>query len=269
MPGIPTVWLAGKATDEKLMTVWSPEHYQQNVRFVSDLGVPVLEELAPKPGERILDLGCGDGVLCLRLQEAGVHVTGVDSSAQMIEAARRRGVDAHLMHGEALSFDRCFDAVFSNAALHWMKPPEAVVRGVHQALRPRGRVVAEFGGFGNVQTVRSALHAALRSRGLNPEEWDPWYFPTVPAYAQLLRENGFTLSNIRLIPRPTPLPGDLLPWLEAFGQAFVEPFSEEERWPLLEEVRERVRPMLQRSSGEWVVDYVRLRVLAWKEGLHA
>src|SRR6185436_232450 len=140
---------------------WDPADYARHARFVSDLGSPVVELLAPQPGERILDLGCGDGVLTRKLVELGCHVVGVDSSAAQIEAAKALGLDARVMSGEALEFDGEFDAVFSNAALHWIKRADAVIAGVHRALRPGGRFVAELGGHGCVDKIRTELVAAL------------------------------------------------------------------------------------------------------------
>ncbi|HSG94518.1 MAG TPA: class I SAM-dependent methyltransferase, partial [Afifellaceae bacterium] len=123
---------------------WSPDTYDDNVRFVTDLGAGVLEWLDPKPGERILDLGCGDGVLTVKLIESGADVVGADASEDFIQAARERGIDARLIDGHTLTFEKEFDAVFSNAALHWMTQPEKVIAGVARALKPGGRFVAEF-----------------------------------------------------------------------------------------------------------------------------
>src|SRR5271167_971148 len=132
---------------------WHPDAYARNARFVSDLGAPVVELLAPRAGERILDLGCGDGALTLKLAAIGCDVVGIDSSAPQIEAARRLGLDARVADGERLAFD----AVFSNAAIHWMKPPDDVIAGVWRALRSGGRFVGEFGGYGCVETIKRAL----------------------------------------------------------------------------------------------------------------
>src|SRR4051794_22877021 len=129
---------------------WDPKSYAHNAGFVAELGGGVLQLLAAQPGERVLDLGCGDGVLTEQLMRAGCKVVGVDSSAPQIEAAKARGLQALVVSGEALSFDSEFDAVFSNAALHWMRDADAVISGVYRALVPGGRFVAEMGGYGNV-----------------------------------------------------------------------------------------------------------------------
>ena len=157
---------------------WDPERYARNARFVADLGVVLLDLLRPRPGERILDLGCGDGVLTEKIAAAGARVTAVDSSPEQIAAARARGLDSHVADGQALTFRSEFDAVFSNAAMHWMRDAEAVIDGVWQALVPGGRFVGEFGGAGNVARIQAALIAALDRRGLDGRSADPWYFPS-------------------------------------------------------------------------------------------
>jgi trans-aconitate methyltransferase len=238
---------------------WDPERYARNARFVSDLGAPVVELLAPRPGERILDLGCGDGVLTLQLAEMGCVVVGVDASAAQVAAARARGCDAHVMDAAALTFENEFDAVFSNAALHWVKNADAMLTGVARALRPRGRFVAELGGYGCVQTLRVALHAALARRGVDPGAHDPWYFPTTEDYGARLTRAGFAIDSIILVPRPTPLPGDVTGWLETFAESFTSALPAGDRPAFLDEVREAVRPTLCNANGEWSADYVRLR----------
>ncbi len=150
---------------------WNPVQYAENARFVSDLGMPVVALLSPQASEHILDLGCGDGALTIKLVQLGCDVIGVDSSPDMIMAAKALGLNANVMNGEALTFNHQFDAVFSNAALHWMKNPEAVIDGVWQALKPGGRFVAEFGGYGNVNTIVTAIESALALRGFNMMNW--------------------------------------------------------------------------------------------------
>jgi SAM-dependent methyltransferase len=241
---------------------WDPERYARNARFVSVLSAAVVELLAPEPGEKILDLGCGDGVLTAKLSAMGCRVVGIDGSAAQIEGARKLGLDARVMDGEKLSFDGEFDAVFSNAALHWMRNPEAVIAGVWRALRPNGRFVAEFGGHGCVAKIRKALVSALNRRGLDGEAAVPWYFPTVEEYSALLKNAGFIVSTIALIPRPTPLPGDVTGWLETFGESFTDCLPPAERPTYIVEVREALRPELADSEGKWTADYVRLRFAA-------
>src|SRR6266851_4421151 len=158
---------------------WDPGRYQQHAGFVAVLGAPLFDMLGPKPGERILDLGCGDGALTEKIA-AVATVVAVDASADQIKAARARGLDARVMDGSALAFEIEFDAVFSNAALHWMRDPDAVIAGVWRALKPGGRFVGECGGAGNVATVRGALVAVLARRGIDGDAASPWYFSRPP-----------------------------------------------------------------------------------------
>jgi trans-aconitate methyltransferase len=243
---------------------WDPERYARNARFVTDLGMPVVHLLAPRRGERILDLGCGDGVLTAKLAEMGCDVTGVDASEMQVEAARKLGVNARVMAGEALQFHDEFDAVFSNAALHWMLRPDEVIARVWRALRRGGRFVAEMGGCGCVETIKAALIDALNRRGINGEAFVLWYFPTIEDYAARLRKAGFVISYISLFPRPTPLPGDVTSWLETFAQNFLRALPALERPAYIKEVREALRPKLCDASGNWTADYVRLRFAAQK-----
>lgn len=245
---------------------WDADRYARNGRFVADLGASLLAWLAPRAGERVLDLGCGDGVLSQRLADAGCTLVGADASENLVDAARRRGLDARLLDGHALPFRAEFDAVFSNAALHWMKrDPATVAAGVHAALRPGGRFVAEMGGAGNVACIRRALHRALADRGLDPDAADPWYFPTVVQHRAVLEAAGFAVERIELYPRPTPLPGDAAGWLDTFAQPFLDRVSAGARAALIAEVCAALGPQLCGPDGTWTADYVRLRFIAHKK----
>jgi trans-aconitate methyltransferase len=244
---------------------WDPERYARNARFVSDLGQPVLDLLAPRRGERILDLGCGDGPLTVKIMRSGAEVLGLDTSPEQVAAARAQGVDAVVGDAMALSFDRAFDAVFSNAALHWMKSAEAVIDGVWRALKPGGRFVGEFGGQGNVGRIRAALIAALDRRGADGRGADPWYFPAPGDYRTKLEERGFTVPTINLHPRPTPLPGAMEDWLQTFAEPFIKVLPPADHKAFLAEVSEALRPDLF-AEGRWSADYVRLRFQAIRPG---
>lgn len=226
--------------------------------------MPLVEILKPQPCERILDLGCGDGRLTKAVAEFGCRVIGVDSSPELIEAARGRGLAAAVMDGHALAFDSAFDAVLSNAALHWMKGPDAVIAGVWRALKPGGRFVAELGGEGNVRTVVVALYRALRRRGVSPAPLNPWYFPGASEYRARLEARGFRVRHIGLRPRPTPLHGDVTGWLDTFAQSFTMALPQSERSGFIAEVRRELALKLRDAEGRWVVDYVRLRLAAEK-----
>jgi len=190
------------------MQVWDPDRYATHARFVSDLGAPVVELLDPRPGERVLDVGCGDGALTEKLVEAGCRVVAVDSSPDQVRAARQRGIDARVADATALAFDAEFEAVFSNAVLHWIRDPDAALAAIRDALAPGGRLVAEFGGHGCVASIRTAFGEGLARRGIDADALNPWYFPTAEEYRDRLEANGFKVDSIRLFPRPTPLPSD-------------------------------------------------------------
>ena len=246
---------------------WNPELYARNARFVSDLGMPVVELLAPKPGERILDLGCGDGALTTKLVALGCEVVGVDSSPEQVAAAVRLGLDARVMDGHALDFDGEFDAVFSNAALHWMRRPDDVIAGVARALRPGGRFVGEFGGAGNIQAIVTRyVRSACAGAGSTRSGSTHGTIRATEEYRSRLEAHGFRVRSIALFPRPTPQPGDISGWLETFTGAFLSALPEDARPGFIAELREALRPALLNADGTWVVDYVRLRFAADKPG---
>ncbi len=239
--------------------VWTADSYKKNARFVSDLGSAVLGWLAPKPGESILDLGCGDGALTQKIFATGANVLGVDLSESLLERARERGLEVREMDGEALDFSGEFDAVFTNAALHWMLKPQKVVDGVRRALKPGGRFVGEFGGHGNVAAVITAMRAAARIHGGDGELAGPWFYPTMDEFSEILVQGGFAVTRMALIPRPTPLPTGLVGWLTTFRKPFFDQYDAELREKVLQDVAELLRPSLCDTTGRWTADYVRLR----------
>lgn len=239
---------------------WKPQGYAENASFVPELGRPLLDLLDPRAGERVLDVGCGNGTLTVELISRGALVVGVDASEEMVAAALSKGIDARVLDAYDLPFAAEFDAAFSNAALHWMRrDPDAVLRGIRRALRPNGRFVGEMGGPGNVASIRSALHDALRRRGVDPESVDPWYFPSVEEYRGRLERAGFRVERIEAFLRPTPLPTGMEGWLETFGGAYLNALPEGERPSACEEVIRSLRPTLCAPDGTWTAPYVRLR----------
>lgn len=242
---------------------WNADRYAKNAHFVPALGQPVLDLLAPRAGEHILDLGCGDGALTEKIAATGAIVVGVDASADMVAAARRRGLDAEVMDGFGLSFSDAFDAVFSNAAIHWMKAdPDAVIASARRALKPGGRFVAEMGGHGCVAAITVAILAVLDRRGVDTRSVLPWYFPTVDDYRARLQSSGLVVDYIELIPRPTPLPTAMVGWMETFAEPLFCHLPAEERGVARDEAIELVRPVLCDEQGRWTADYIRLRFAA-------
>lgn len=241
---------------------WDVERYEARYSFVWSSGADLIELLNPKPGEQIVDLGCGAGQLSERIAQSGASVTGVDSSPSMIAQARINFPHLKFQLCDAAQFvpDKPVDAVFSNAALHWMKPPEPVVAAIARALRPGGRLVAEFGGKGNIRQVLHALEPIFAG----VEQY--WYFPSIAEYATLLEQHGLSVQFAALFDRPTPLEGEdgMADWMQMFCGTFFEGMPGPKRQEVKQDVSKSLRPELCRD-GSWVADYRRLRIAAVKE----
>lgn len=247
---------------------WNAELYDEKMNFVAHYGRGLLDWLQPVPGERILDLGCGTGDLTAELAKTGAVVDGIDVSSEMIAAARQKFPSLSFQVADAHTFrsETRYDAVFSNAALHWMKRPEEVIQSVWLALVPGGRFVAEFGGKDNCRAVVDALRTALAERGLSSDERFPWYFPSIGEYTTLLERQGFRVTLASHFDRPTRMPdGDrgLRHWLDSFADSFFTGMSAEEREQVCEQVSGLLRPTLY-QDGTWLVDYKRIRIIAKK-----
>jgi trans-aconitate methyltransferase len=244
---------------------WSAELYDTKARFVGDLATKTIDMLDIKAGERILDLGCGDGYVSEKLVARGANLIGVDFSPELIAAARQRGLDARLYNGEELDFENEFDGVFSNAAMHWMKRAPAVAHGVFRSLKPSGRFVGEFAGKRNAEIIRRAVHGSLDDRSIDSSKIDPWYLPDATEYSQVLRNAGFEVLSIELFDRPVEIDYPIADWIRTFGSPYLALLTDAQKTELLDEVTEKLRVDLLGKNGKWTVDYTRVRFFAAKQ----
>ncbi|KAF9025581.1 S-adenosyl-L-methionine-dependent methyltransferase [Hymenopellis radicata] len=264
------------ATDSDA-TGWSPNLYNKHAAFVysNKFTAPVVGMLAPQPGEKIMDFGCGSGELTVEIekivkQAEGGLVVGVDFSESMIASAKGRGLlytfvaDIQDLPELPGAPDVKYDAVFTNAALHWCKrDPRGVLKSAKRVLKPGGRFVGEMGGFMNCIGIRGTLHRVLKSRGYDPEKLDPWFFPSEEDYKELLKSESFDPSEVTLVPRFTPLPTDVKGWLMTFVRSsFLQDMSDEEAESIMDEVHEICKVDCRDSQGNWAMMYMRLRFSA-------
>jgi len=243
---------------------WNPEFYGRDGAFVHELAAGVLEWLAAQPGERILDLGCGDGQLTKRIADAGSSVVGIDASPEMVAAARARGIKADKGPAEKLPYpDRTFEAVFSNAVLHWVRGQDEMLSQIRRVLRPGGRFVAEMGGHGNIAAIRVAFAAVLARHGFASLGERGNYYPTSDSYSSRLERHGFAVEKIVLFPRPTSLnESGMAGWLNTFYRGALDALPEGLRNTAVEETVALLAPVLRAHDGHWTADYVRLRFIA-------
>lgn len=251
------------------LNTWDANLYDNKLGYVSNLGKEVIELLNPQKGEKILDLGCGTGDLTYEISKLGANVMGIDLSSTMIEEAKKKypNIKFAIDNGETMRTNETFDAVFSNAALHWMKQASKVVESVALALRPGGRFVAEFGGKGNVETIIKGITDVLNEYGINLKDRNPWYFPSIGEYCSLLEKYGFRVFYANHFDRPTPLEdkeNGLNHWLDSFADDFFPEFNQDQRLKFYEKIKEKTRPSLYKE-GIWVADYKRIRIVAVKE----
>ncbi len=250
---------------------WNTSLYDQKHAFVSEYGKGLVPLLEARAGEVILDLGCGSGHLAHTIAQSGAHVVGIDSSASMIEAARLAYSDVEFLVADArdFAFPFSFDAIFSNATLHWVREADQAVQHITTALKPGGRLVAEFGGKGNVATITTAVEQALWELTHTKVDFG-WYFPSIGEYASLLEQHGFAVQMALLFDRPTKLEeGEhgLRNWIQMFGDRIFANVSAEVKQQALESTEEKTRTQLFKD-GNWFADYRRLRIVAYKEIAH-
>lgn len=242
---------------------WNATKYNKHADYVSNLGMPVIDLLDPQKNERILDLGCGEGTLASKIQKFDTEVIALDLSADMVEKTKAKGIEAYVMSATELKFKNEFDAVFSNAVLHWVKERNTAISKIHTALKNGGRFIAEFGGYENIKYLTDAMQEVFNN---NPEYGrfnNPWYFPKDTEYKKLLESNGFKVEYIEIIPRPTQI-DDILNWLTVFANGIVSHLSKEQQKNFKNEVREILKPKIYTEENGWVADYVRLRLKAIK-----
>jgi trans-aconitate methyltransferase len=248
---------------------WNTVLYEQNHAFVWQYGESVVKLLNPQAGERILDLGCGTGQLTAKIAESGAFVRGIDADPAMVDRAKNNyhSIDFAVADARNFEVEEKLDAVFSNAALHWIKEPDAAIDCVAKALKPGGRFVAEFGGKGNVGAIVAGIYDVLSEMGCGElAALNPWYFPSIGEYAGLLENGGFEVSYAVLFDRPTSLEGGssgMVNWIEMFAGGWLSALSEEVRSSAIQKVAEKVRSTLYRDDN-WIADYRRIRIVAVK-----
>jgi len=249
---------------------WNADLYDDKHSFVFQYGENVLELLGVKPGERVLDLGCGTGYLASQIKAAGGNVIGVDPSPDMIAKAKSAYPDVEFIvaDGAGFHFDEPFDAVFSNATLHWIKDADPMIRNVYKHLKPGGRFVAEMGGKGNMDQIVAATSTVLKKYGYGANEANnPWYFPSTAEYAARLEAAGFRVTFTAHFDRPTLLQDGregVAKWLQMFGAPFFKGIPEKELTQVLNEITDILEPDYNKN-GDWYADYKRLRFIALRE----
>jgi len=250
---------------------WNSSLYQDKHNFVWKYGENLLEILNPQQNEIILDLGCGTGQLTAKIAESGAEVIGIDSAPEMIEKAQENYPQLKFKVADAKSFElsQPVDAVFSNAALHWISEADEVINSINKSLKTGGRFIAEFGGRGNIDSIVKALYKALEKIGLKKQsELNPWYFPSIGEYAAKLEKQGFEVVYSNLFYRPTLLQdkdNGLANWIKMFGGNFFTELSESEINQVIQDVEKQLKPKLY-QDGNWFADYRRIQIKAVKTG---
>ena len=240
---------------------WNADKYNKHADFVSNLAFPVIELLDPQKDEHILDLGCGDGTLAVEIEKFNSKVIAVDLSESMVTKTKEKGIKASVMSATELSFEDEFDAVFSNAVLHWVKEDDKAIKKISKALKNKGRFIAEFGGYGNIKYLTDAMQEVFQKHDDFGDFNNPWNFPKESRYKKLLEANGFVVEYIELIPRPTKI-DDISNWLDIFANGIISHLTNEQQNQFKKEVRDILKSKIYSDKDGWIVDYVRLRLKA-------
>lgn len=248
---------------------WNASLYDEKHSFVSHFGGDLVELLTPRAGEKILDLGCGTGDLANKLHQLGVDIIGVDKSDNMVQQAQKKypAITFKVRDAVNLGYSNEFDAVFSNATLHWVKAPKQALQSIYQAIKPGGRFVAEFGGKGNVQKITDEIVNQLGEQEIAYKtEQFPWYYPSIGEYSTLMEQVGFRVTHAQHFDRPTPLNGEngLRNWMEMFAFSMFDGIPTETKELIMTRVENNLREVLF-HNGEWIADYKRIRVVGMKE----
>lgn len=249
------------------MTSWNADNYAKHAAFVPEMAADLIDRLNPQVGEQILDIGCGDGLLTLKIIAAGSHVTAIDNSIDMVNATINKGINASQQNAQQLNYQQQFDAAFSNAALHWMLKPELVIDGVYKALKSGGRFIGEFGGQGNIQALVEAMEAVFQQH----PEWEdfnnPWFLPDPAEYKSLLENRGFMVNEICCFDRPTTIEHGIQAWLKVFTSDITANLSEQQTVIFYQAVEQHLLQHNETINGALVLNYVRLRFSAIKPTL--
>ncbi|ENH96104.1 type 11 methyltransferase [Gracilibacillus halophilus YIM-C55.5] len=248
--------------------LWRSDLYDNHHQFVSAYGKDIVSLLDPKQEEYILDAGCGTGDLTNDIAQSGAIVHGIDQSSNMIEAAKGKYPALSFSVNDILHLqdENTYDAFFSNAVLHWINRPQEALENIYQSLKSKGRMVVEFGGKGNVENIRQAIHQNYHKLYPDFEPLqEPWYFPSIGEYTAQMEKANFSVVQAVHYKRPTPLQGEdgLRNWMKMFAHSMLVDLTYEEKERLFDAVEQQLKPVLYQNQ-QWMADYYRLQVIAIK-----
>ena len=248
---------------------WNATLYDNKHSFVAKYGEDVLGWLAPQVDEHILDVGCGTGMLTEKIAETGAIVTGLDASPEMIAKAKQsyNNIEFVVKDASNFSFDKKFDAAFSNATFHWIKDQQNVLQCIYDVLEPSGRLVYEMGAKHNIESIHNAVKKVLIDEGFESNtNIEVNYFSSAAEQATMLEKVGFTVVNILQFNRPTELVGEdgMKNWIVQFAQAYFKNIPTEKAKAMIDKAVAILKET-NYHEGRWYADYIRLRVKAIKK----